>query len=104
MPALRSKALKLTGYLEILLAKELGGQYTQLTPTEPSQRGCQLSILMKYPGGVKPINKELANRGVICDVREPDVIRVSPTPLYNRFVDVYKFVHHLKEVLAGLNK
>ena len=101
MPVLRQKSLRITGYLEMLLHKELQGHYRQLTPADPAQRGCQLSILLSVPGGVKKLNLALAKDGVICDVRDPDVIRVAPVPLYTRYVDVYNFVHKLKKALLA---
>lgn len=105
MPALRQKSLRLTGLLEMLLKHELKeGSFTQITPTDPTQRGCQLSILMKTDGDIKDINSEMADRGIICDVRQPDVMRVAPTPMYNRFMDVWNFVHALKEVLEDFRK
>jgi len=46
------------------------------------------------------VHKTLSERGVVCDIREPDVMRVAPVPLYNTFKDVYKFVSILREILA----
>lgn len=97
MANLRKKSKLLTGYLEALVRIKFP-DVKQLTPTDPTQRGCQLSLL--FPRNVSTVNKELAKRGVICDVRQPNVIRVAPTPLYNRFGDVLKFVNILAEVLA----
>ena len=66
-----------------------------LTPREPSRRGAQLSLV--FPGvPVEEVHGALRKRGVFCDVRKPDVIRVAPAPLYNSFEDVRYFV----EVLA----
>jgi len=52
---------------------------------------------------VKSANKELHTKlteaGVVSDWREPDVIRVAPTALYNSFEDVFHFVERLKQVL-----
>ena len=42
----------------------------------------------------------MSNKGVIADWREPDVIRVSPVPMYNSYEDVYRFVEILKEAEA----
>ena len=40
--------------------------------------------------------EELATEGIVCDFREPDVIRIAPVPLYNTFVDVWRFVDALR--------
>ncbi len=89
------------GYLESLLKAELGSAWGTsvklLTPTDPTSRGCQLSLLLTQH--VKAVNARLAAEGVICDVREPHVLRVSPAPLYNRFVDVWRFVQAFKRAL-----
>lgn len=90
--ALRAKSELLTGYLEHLINevnKKYGEDvYSIITPTDKSQRGCQLSVVCKRDA--KAIFNYLAQNGVIGDWREPDVIRLSPVPLYNSFVDVYK--------------
>lgn len=89
MSALREKSLKLTGYLEFLLNDLSSDRFKIMTPSEPDQRGCQLSIVV-YDGG-RAIFEALSAAGVICDWREPDCIRVAPVPLYNSFMDVYNF-------------
>ncbi len=95
MTALRTKSEKLTGYLEFLL-KELPG-VSILTPSDQSRRGCQLSLQIGQKG--RSIFESLTRQGVVCDWREPDVIRVAPVPLYNTFSDVFEFVRILgKEV------
>ena len=64
-----------------------------LTPADPAQRGCQLSL--RVAGGRdrgRALFEFLAARGVLGDWREPDVIRISPAPLYNTYADVLRFV------------
>ncbi len=95
---LRQKSEKLTGYLEFLLEAELGDEIEILTPRAPEHRGCQLSLRVKT-GGDKALYEGITAAGVACDWREPDVIRVAPVPLYNRFEDVYCFVEILKASL-----
>jgi len=96
MTALRKKSLLLTGYLEFLLNDFDGEQkyYTLITPKDPAQRGCQLSLLLQDHG--KKIFKSLIKAGVVLDWREPNVIRLAPVPLYNSFQDVFRFVDILK--------
>lgn len=97
MDALRSKSERLTGYLEFLLDELNNKRIQVITPRNPSARGCQLSIQVKDAD--KGLHQKLTEAGVISDWREPDVIRVAPTPLYNSFEDVYQFVRRLKNVL-----
>lgn len=99
---LRQKSILLTGYLEYLIneinckcGKEL---FIIITPSDPAIRGCQLSIICK--GNGKAIFNYLAENGVIGDWREPDVIRLSPVPLYNSFKDVYEAAKYLNMSLA----
>lgn len=97
MRALRAKSEKLTGYLEFLLRRIDNDRITLITPSDPAQRGCQLSIRVKDAD--KGLFEAITSRGVFADWREPDVIRVAPVPLYNSFADVYRFVEILEESL-----
>jgi kynureninase len=86
MAALRQKSEKLTGYLENVLASFDAVQL--LTPDDPNQRGCQLSLLVRERG--RDLFAYLTKQGIIGDWREPDCIRLAPTPLYNTFEDVWR--------------
>jgi kynureninase len=97
MARLRQKSELLTGYLEYLLDQNFDGRVQCITPREPRVRGCQLSLVI--PASGKRTFQQLADRGVICDWREPDAIRVAPVPLYSTFMDVNMFVTMLKEIL-----
>ncbi|MGA9851361.1 MAG: kynureninase [Gammaproteobacteria bacterium] len=100
MPALREKSLKLTGYLEWLLKQKLADSVDILTPSVPEARGCQLSLrLHASRDQARKVHEQLEQRGVTCDWREPDVIRVAPVPLYNTYTDVYRFVEILENLL-----
>jgi len=97
MEAVRAKSVKLTGYLEHLLTRyplntaSSDKTYTIITPSNPDERGAQLSIQLE-PGLLDSVMSELEDEGVIIDERKPDVIRVAPAPLYNSFEDVWRFV------------
>ena len=97
MERLRAKSTKLTAYLEYLVEKMAGGSIQVITPSEPEKRGAQLSLKLQHIG--QPILKELKNKKVICDFREPDIIRVAPVPLYNSFEDVFQFAQRLEACL-----
>lgn len=97
--ALRAKAEKLSAYL-MDLTDRLGDERVQvITPRDPAARGCQVSL--RLGERAHAVNDALTERGVICDYRRPDVIRVAPVPLYNSFEDVWRFVEVLREVLDG---
>ncbi len=83
---LRAKSELLTGYLAFILA-DFTEYLTIITPTNPAERGCQLSIIVKENG--KKLFDYLESQGIMPDWREPDVIRMSPVPMYNSFEDVY---------------
>ncbi len=97
MKRLREKSVKLTNYLEFLLGEIRDERISVITPSNPNERGCQLSIRVRSAD--KTLFKAITEKGVIADWREPDVIRVAPVPLYNSFVDVWKFVEVLKDCL-----
>lgn len=98
---LRAKSLQLTGYLEYLINEVNKGNdedvYRIITPKDPSARGCQLSVVCKR--NAKAIFNYLEDNGVIGDWREPNVIRLSPVPLYNSFTDIYMAAQQLTKAL-----
>ncbi|HEY9786717.1 MAG TPA: hypothetical protein V6D17_15045, partial [Candidatus Obscuribacterales bacterium] len=95
MVNLRRKGDQLTAYLEFLLEEIPGGFCSLITPKDKSQRGSQLSIRVK--ANPKELVGKLREKGVICDFREPDIIRAAPAPLYNTFEDVYHFARIVAE-------
>ncbi len=97
MAALRRKSEALTGFLEFLVSQVDTDKIDIITPSDPDWRGCQLSV--RVIGSDKSLFHALREKGIITDWREPDVIRVSPTPLYNSFEEVFRFVELLKECL-----
>ena len=102
MPALRAKSESLTGYLEQLIDADLRDVLQVITPRDAAQRGCQLSI--RVIGGRergRDLFDFLATRGVLGDWREPDVIRISPVPLYNTHADVLRFARTVREWRDG---
>jgi kynureninase len=96
MAALRAKSERLTGYLLDLLDTLPPGRCEVITPREPARRGCQVSLRI---GDVpRQAQKALESAGVVCDFREPDVIRAAAVPLYNTFAEVWSFVRILAEL------
>lgn len=103
MQRLRNKSLRLTGYLEDGIHQFLADHMEILTPLDPKRRGCQLSLRLKTSrDDARRFFERLEQAGVICDWREPDVIRAAPTPLYNRFADVRRFVRTCTDILNTL--
>lgn len=94
MDNLREKSEKLTGYLEFILS-DYQNQLTVITPENPDERGCQLSIIVKENG--KALFDYLEQNGIMPDWREPDVIRMSPVPMYNSFEDIFHIGQALKK-------
>jgi kynureninase len=97
---MRAKSKKLTAYLEFLLndiiiSKENPYQISIITPTNPEERGCQLSLKITSRG--KELYEKLKDSNFIVDFRNPDIIRVSPAPLYNTFEDVFSLVNFLQK-------
>lgn len=99
MERLREKSIALTGFLERLIAERMP-EVRSITPSAVEARGAQLSLRLQ--GGVargRAVFKWLADHGVVCDWREPDIIRVAPVPLYNSFEDAFLFVERLEQAL-----
>lgn len=93
MPVLREQGVLLTARLETALkaSQWYGDKFEIITPSESSQRGQQLSLLFK-DGLMEPVFNYMRERGVVCDERRPNVIRIAPAPLYNLALDVDRAV------------
>jgi len=102
MGPLRAKSRQLTGYLLYLLDELAGDDVTSITPRDPEQRGCQLSLEI-VPGDIdgKAVFDEIEAAGVFCDWRYPNVIRVAPAPMFNTFSEVRRFVDLLVAGIAA---
>ena len=91
--AVREKSINLSSFLEYLLIKNIP-EVSIMTPANIKERGSQLSLVIKNG---RSIFDFLSNKGVVCDWREPDVIRVTPHPLFNMYTEVFNFVQILKD-------
>jgi len=98
MDALREKSEKLTGYFEYLINEIGSDDISIITPKNPKERGCQLSIQVKNAD--KNLHKKLTENNIIIDWREPNVIRCAPVPMYTSFEDVYRMVQSLSSILS----
>ena len=97
--ALREKSQRLTGYLEFLIDQQGKDRFEVITPRDAERRGCQLSILAKRDP--KALFASLHKAHAVGDFREPNVIRVAPVPMYNSFVDVWRFAQVLANAGGG---
>ena len=97
MDALRQKSIQLTAYLEYLINNLEHPDVEIISPKDPAQRGCQLSIRVKNVD--QTLHKRLTENHVITDWRAPGVIRCAPVPFYNSFEDVFGMVAILKTLL-----
>jgi kynureninase len=96
MNALAEKSLHLTAYAEALLKQITHLKFEIITPSDPLERGCQLSLLFKSKG--KEVFTYLEKNGIIADWREPNVIRIAPVPMYNSYQDVYSLYECLQKM------
>ena len=94
MDNIYKKGQNISDYLSYLINEIL----PEINIITPNDRGCQLSLIV--PNG-RNIYKDLSNRGVVCDWREPDVIRFAPHPLFNSYLDIFHVVAILKEFING---
>jgi kynureninase len=99
---LREKSVSLTGFLERLMDALLPDVVHIVTPREAAQRGCQLSLrLALRKSAAKRCHERLTAAGVICDWREPDILRVAPAPLFNSYHDVFTAAEALARAVAA---
>jgi kynureninase len=103
MDEIRAKSQRLTAYAERLLTERCGTDIEIITPAAADERGCQLSVrIAGGPRRGRRIFDALGGKGIVCDWREPDIIRVAPVPLYNRFIDVFELVEELSHALKEI--
>jgi kynureninase len=98
MESLRAKSVWLTSYLEFLLNQNASHSFSVVTPREKERRGAQLSI--RVPDHGRALCRQLAQQGIIGDWREPDTFRVAPVPLYNSYLDVFRFVQRFSAAIG----
>ncbi|CAN8065329.1 unnamed protein product [Agarophyton chilense] len=103
MSVLRRKSVLLTEFLQMGLMTCVAEHVRIISPSQSARRGCQISVqLVACAVGAEVVNALLEERGVVCDFRRPDVLRMALVPLYNSFTDVVLFVSELKEVLQSV--
>ena len=98
MSALRAKSERQIEFFDRRLTDTLGDRVENITPKHLGERGCQYALRVTNGDG-KGVFERLESARVLCDWREPDVIRVAPVPLYNSFADIDRFVDILDEVV-----
>jgi kynureninase len=97
---LRSKSLSLTAFCRQLIEARCPDQVRIVTPRADAERGSQVSL--RLSGGAdagRQVHARLLESGVICDWREPDLIRLAPLPLYNTHAEVDRAVALLSSAL-----
>lgn len=96
MDQVREKSLSLTGFfLECADDLLAGLGFTPVTPADPDRRGSQVAL---RHADAYPLVQALIARGVIGDMRAPDLLRFGVNALYVSHADVFQAVHHLREV------
>ena len=91
MEKVRKKGIRLTAYLEFLLNTFL----PEIIIVTPEKKGSQISIKVKNG---KSLFNDIIQKGLICDWREPNVIRLAPHPLFNSYEEVYRAIMLIKSV------
>lgn len=102
LPALRERSVRLTGYLERLLDEVTAHRsLTLVTPRDPARRGCQLSVRIGAGSAAELSKKLRREHGVIADVREPDIVRFAPVPLYSTYHDCWRVADALAATVGA---
>jgi kynureninase len=106
MSTLRARSRRLTAYLEqvldaLIADRGLGDRLEIITPRDPDRRGTQLSVRITGLAANETARRLRAEHDVIADARQPDVIRLAPTALYNSYVDAWRAATALVDVMEG---
>jgi kynureninase len=96
--ALRKRSQALTAMLEHTLLGLEDSRFHIITPPVPTARGAALSLA--FTVDAKKVQQALHSKGITCDMRQPNVIRLAPAPLYNSFEDVFRCALALRQALA----
>ncbi|WP_330239746.1 kynureninase [Streptomyces sp. NBC_00525] len=97
--AVRAKSLALTDFfLECVEAYAPEGRVTSVTPAAHAERGSQVALRCE---DAEPVMAALIARGVVGDLRRPDVLRFGFTPLYVGFADAERAARVLADVLGA---
>jgi kynureninase len=97
---LREKSRRMGRYVDFLLAALLSDRVEILTPSSARSRGAQVSLrLARASADATTIAARLRSRRIVVDTREPDILRLAPVPLYNRFRDVFAAIEALQRAL-----
>lgn len=99
MPALRRKSLALHHYMRSQIESLNTSALELITPREDDAHGSQLSIAVK--DRPRELFNALTADHVMCDYREPNVVRIAPVPLYNTFHDCWRFAEILRKHLRS---
>jgi len=98
--ALRAKSELQIRYFDFLLDELLEGRVDSITPRAMSERGAQFALTITDAAtDGRTVYDQLGEAGVACDWRHPNVIRAAAVPLYNSFVDIFRFVEILDRLL-----
>ncbi|MGW5071085.1 kynureninase [Streptomyces cyaneofuscatus] len=98
--AVRAKSLALTDFfLECVEAYVPQGRVVSVTPVAHAERGSQVALRCAE---AEPVMRRLIERGVVGDLRRPDVLRFGFTPLYVGFADAERAARVLAEVLEEI--
>lgn len=99
--AVRAKSLALTDFfLECVAAYVPEGRVVPVTPAAHEERGSQVSLRCENADETEAVMRALTERGVVGDLRRPDILRFGFTPLYVGFADAERAARILAEVLA----
>jgi kynureninase len=97
--ALVARSRRITAWLESLLEAHVEEALEIITPRKADSRGAQLSVRARHGRDAgRALFERLMAAGVVCDWREPDIIRLAPAPLYNSYEDCWRCVEILRRV------
>jgi kynureninase len=99
LKAVRARSEQLTSlFIDLFDAHLVSRGFGLVTPREVERRGSQVSIAHAE---AYAIMQALLAKGVIGDLRAPDVLRFGLAPMYVRCVDVFDTVAALVEIVDG---